>query len=328
MRYLAERDGPGGLAARLLFSGAVLYLSACGQPSGADASSTANRSAMGSVADTKARAVPAATSQSTLPIAKGLYTFGDGCAFADNVFFYDGQNTGEVGFDDSGHWTNGALKIARVGPAHKPLDAKAARAFSGYTLAWSSEGDREGYPSLALKPTGPGRFTHLSLGSFGELQYEQCAFAELSPKMQAALRAEQPQMAGGSTARVAAQSRTAFPPIPKGYYAVGSTCAQAIANFENDPFGLTFIDERKMLTAGLLLHEITKFEEMKPNRFRLKMRTQGEDGKMHPADMVVTLTGPSSFVSDDSAPPMGNHTHCPNDSVPKSIRDQFASYGR
>ena len=129
-------------------------------------------------------------------------------------------------------------------------------------------------------------------------------------------------------AQTAAAGPAGFPPIPKGYYAVGSSCARAIANFESDPFGLTFIDDRKMLTAGMLLHEITKVEALGANRFRLKMQTEGEDGNMHPADMVVTLTGPSSFVSDDSAPPMGNHAHCPDNSVPKSIRDQFANYGR
>ena len=200
-------------------------LAGCGSQSTAASDSVAAAApANGAATPALALARAAAASPTALPIEQGLYISGyrtpDGiyftaddspdlasaCAGATDIFFYDGAHTGEIGSDGSGHWTNDAVSISRVGPARKPLAADLARASRGFTLVWDAQGEREGFPSLALKATGPGRFTHLGMGSFGQSHYRKCAFAQLSPKMQAVVRAEQPQMAGAPQAGAGAQA--------------------------------------------------------------------------------------------------------------------------
>jgi len=198
-------------------------LAGCGsQSSAASDSAVAATPANGAAMSALASAQAAAASPTALPIEQGLYISGyqtpDGiyltvddspdlasaCRGATDIFFYDGAHTGEIGSDGSGHWTNEAVSISRVGPARKPLAADLARASRGFTLVWDTQGEREGVPSLALKATGPGQFTHLGMGSLGQSHYRKCAFAQLSPKMQAAVRAEQPQMAGAGASQAGA----------------------------------------------------------------------------------------------------------------------------
>ncbi|MCW0197002.1 hypothetical protein [Sphingopyxis sp.] len=189
-------------------------LAGCGSQSTAASDSVAAAApANGAATPVLASAQAVAASPTVLPIEQGLYISGyrtpDGiyftaddspdaasaCKGATDLFFYDGAHTGEIGSDEFGHWTNAAVSISRVGPARKPLAADLARASRGFTLVWDAAGERKGIPSLALKATGPGRFTHLSMGSFGQSSYMKCSFGQLSLKMQGAVRAEQPQMA-------------------------------------------------------------------------------------------------------------------------------------
>ncbi|KTE03368.1 hypothetical protein [Sphingopyxis sp. H115] len=199
------RSRRGGRRPAAVLVTAVL-LTGCGSQSAAadDGAAAATR------LEVAAQSAPAAAPKSLLPIEQGLYAFADdGCGSADTLFFYDGANTGEIGSDGTRHWTNAAVSISRVGPARKPLDANLAKASRGFTLVWDAQGDRDGHPSLALKATAPGRFTYLSMGSFGEISYAKCAFAQLSPGMQAAVRSEQPHMA-----RPVARAMPAGAPAP------------------------------------------------------------------------------------------------------------------
>lgn len=223
MRYAIGR---GGSRHRLSLLAVAALLAGCGSQSPA-ASDSAIAATSANGAATLILASAQAASPTALPIEPGLYIAGyqtrDGiymtvednpdmasaCRGATDIFFYDGAHTGEIGSDGSRHWTNNAVSISRVGPGRKPLDADLARASRGFTLVWDAQGEREGFPSLALKATGPGRFTHLSMGSLGQSQYRKCAFAQLSPQTQAVVRAEQPQMARTAASQPSAGAQAA-----------------------------------------------------------------------------------------------------------------------
>ncbi len=275
-------------------------------------------------------AAQAVATTASLPIERGLYVFDGDCGFASDVFFYDGANIGSVGADSAGHWTNGAARISRVGPPRKPLGPELARAFRGFTLAWTVEGDRENFPSLVLKATGPGRFTDLSLGSFGELTYEKCAFTQLSRAMQTAVRAEQPQMVGGPPAQTGAvtppvqRGTVVFPPVERGYYVWDMSCAKVQGAAPGALIGgLHYYDERRILYGGPA-RTVQRIEALAGNRYRLHYREEGEDGELHPSSEVMTVNSRTSFTDE-----YGNrHTHCPSAQIPRSIREQWGEFSR
>ncbi|MGR4889995.1 hypothetical protein ACIPPQ_03115 [Sphingopyxis sp. LARHCG72] len=160
---------PSKTALAALIGVAACMVTACGSESSAsdraNAAPVTSGTTKGFALAQAAQAAPSVASQAALPIEQGLYIAGyktpegfymsiddDGpvpanaCAGATDVFFYDGANAGEVGMDESGHWTNNAVRISRVGPARKSLDAELARASRGFTLVWDAEGERKGLP--------------------------------------------------------------------------------------------------------------------------------------------------------------------------------------
>ncbi|MBB6427171.1 hypothetical protein [Sphingopyxis sp. JAI128] len=342
-----------GLAA--LIGVAACIVTACGPESSAsdraNAAPARSGTTEGFALAQAAQAAPAVASQAALPIEQGLYIAGyktpegfymsidDGpvpanaCAGATDVFFYDGANAGEVGMDESGHWTNNAVRISRVGPARKSLVAELGRASRGFTLAWDAEGERKGFPSLALKATGPGQFIHLGLGSLGESNYRKCSFTQLSSRMQAAVRAEQPQMAGAAIPRPSAGGQAPGTvtslPIEKGYWAVDMSCAQAIR--EADPNGLpddipfTYLDEKIDYLGELA---VKRYEALGGNRYRLHGRASYGNGDPievpSRTDIIVNSRTSFTATSNDS---MGSsttrYTHCPISQIPRAIREIF-----
>lgn len=69
MRNVTSRTSDRPLFARLLLSGALLYLSACGQPSATKDDRTDARASTGPVAETAAKKTAAASTGTTLPAA-------------------------------------------------------------------------------------------------------------------------------------------------------------------------------------------------------------------------------------------------------------------
>ncbi len=189
--------------------------------------------ALGGVATTPAHAA------ASLPIAPGIYAEDfQGCGKATGVFFFDATNFGEVTLGSPGNSSYAKVHlIARTGPA--PGSAETSRHYKGYTLAWSTE-DKGLYGSLAVKAGAPGKFTKRFVsflnGSGGvdvsDTAFTQCSFSQLSPPMQAAIRTERPQLAGGSAAAApaAAAMPASVPPfnIRPGHYApVAAACGSA-----------------------------------------------------------------------------------------------------
>lgn len=129
--------------------------------------------------------------------------------------------------------------------------------------------------------------------------------------------------------QAAAVGPARFPPVPKGYYAVGTTCAQATSpQAANDgPNSLAHFDERGLtwFDGG---PEIRGFESLGNNRFRVRARSygNGDDTKGTSADFVIRVTGPSSFVTEPGSPLFDRKegfTHCPANSVPKAVSGWF-----
>lgn len=201
---------------------AGLALTACGSESTAASSAAQGSTAThaGASAQPKAatRTPPAAT---TLPIDQGIYAQArHGCARATEILFYDGTNIGDVQTNEEWAGNDGPSssveRIARVGPPRRTPDTDFAAASRGFTMAWSAGQDGGDFPSLAVKPAGAGRFERLSMSgnmiiSYDEDSYQKCSFAQLSPQMQAAIRAERPQLADGTAAASSAGASASIP---------------------------------------------------------------------------------------------------------------------
>lgn len=189
---------------------AIFALAACGSDSTA-APNAAPDSAMNASASAQAKAAAqTAPATTALPIAQGIY--GDvergSCARARRAFFYDGANYGYVSPAEPG-WNDVAYsevnRIARVGPPTRGSDFYDY--YRGYTLVWTTEHAREEDEGiLGIKAEGNGRFRSIAVSSgpkgdmISDETYQKCTFAELSPQMQATIRAERPQLAGRSGA--------------------------------------------------------------------------------------------------------------------------------
>ena len=331
------------LGARLTLVGAALYLGGCGQPSGENLNQTTERRATVSV-PAPAPSAGAATKTTALPIEQGIYGWVEkgSCAQTSLVFFYDGANYGYVSPAEPGN--NGASaysevhRIARVAQPTRGSDYYDY--YRGFTLVWNTEnsGDSENDGGLlGIKAEGNGglTITEASTGSSGkdmisQETYRKCSFAQLSSQMQATIRAERPQLAGGATAsRPSTPAQAGFPPLPKGYYAVGTSCARA-ANAEaasDGPSSLARFDASALtwLDGG---PQIQGFESLGNNRFRVRARSygNGDDDKGTSADFVIRVTGPSTFVTEPGSflfDRQESFTHCPTDTVPKAVRDWF-----
>ena len=191
------------------FGLAIFALTACGSESTA-ASKAAPDSAMNSSASAQPKAAAqAAPATTALPIEKGIY--GDvergSCARARRAFFYDGTHYGYVSPAEPG-WNATAYfevnRIARVGTSARGSDFYDY--YRGYTLLWTAENAKDEEDVLGVKAEGNGRIRSIAVSSgpkgdmISDETYQKCTFAQLSPQMQAAIRAERPQLAGGSGA--------------------------------------------------------------------------------------------------------------------------------
>lgn len=226
------------LGARLVVFGSALGLAACGQPpsANADKSTTSATPPQLTVSAPTEAASPAAK-RASLPIEQGLY--GDvedgGCAATSRVFFYDGSNYGLVRQADQegGRASAKVYPIERVGSfaTGDMVPPDTPRNYEGFAKVWSAElgspdefGDVE-IEFVGIKATGAGRFVRrvgghgIATGKFGRFDetYQKCSFSQLSPQMQATIRAERPQLAGGATASNAPASEAAL--TPKGFSA-------------------------------------------------------------------------------------------------------------
>lgn len=239
MQHNISSNGIGRPIALIL---AAASLTACGSESTA-ASNAAQGNAAGNAsasAQPKA-AAETAPAAAALPIEQGIYAqASQGCARPTEILFFDGTNIGEVQTNEEWEGNDGPSssveRIARVGPPRRRPDADFAAASRGFTLAWSADQDGGDFPSLAVKPAGAGRFARLRMSgnmiiSYDEDPYQKCAFAQLSPQMQAAIRAERPQLAGGTAAGGSTGASASIPaPIapfnirPGHYVPVGAAC--------------------------------------------------------------------------------------------------------
>lgn len=220
---------------------AAASMAACGSQSSAAPNKAQTKKAASSPASAQANPAPRTTpATTTLPIAQGIYISGyrasggnyfsaaeatdltTACGGATEVFFYDGTNIGDVRTNEEYQGNDGpssdAERITRIGPPRTRPDAEYAAASKGFTLAWTTgEGD---FPRLAVKAAGARRFVRLSLGgnriiSYDESTYQQCAFSQLSPRMQAAIRSKRPQLAvGAATGDAVAATRPAAAAAP------------------------------------------------------------------------------------------------------------------
>lgn len=315
---------------------AIASLTACGSESTAAANDAQGSAATSVHASAQPKAATqAAPAAAALPIDQGIYAQANqGCARATEILFYDGTNIGEVKtneeWEGDGGPSSSVERIARIGPPRTTPDADFAAASRGFTLAWSAEQDGGDFPSLAVKPAGAGRFVRLRMGgnmiiSYDEDIYQKCAFVQLSPQMQAAIRAEHPQLASGAStpagAAVPAQSNVVFPPIEKGYYAIGVSCAHAIAGGGDL---LAYLDERRFASfdGG---QRVQGFDAMGGNRYRVRATSSDESGSAARADFVIAVQGRTSFTSAEYG---DRYTHCPTVQVPRAIRQEWGDLAR
>lgn len=113
--------------------------------------------------------------------------------------------------------------------------------------------------------------------------------------------------AGGGAART--QGRVGFPPIEKGYYAIGVSCAEAVA----DSTGvLMYLDEGRVASfdGG---RRIQGVEALGGDRYRFRG-----------ADLVITVASRTSFTNEYG----DRHTHCPTGQMPRSDREDWGDLSR
>lgn len=111
------------------------------------------------------------------------------------------------------------------------------------------------------------------------------------------------RVAAGTTA--AARGRLAFPAIEKGYYAIGTSCTQAIADGGDL---LAYLDEQRFASFDGAL-AVDGFEALGGDRYRVRG-----------ADMVIAVEGRTRFTDVEFGT---RYTHCPTTQVPRPIRAEW-----
>lgn len=106
------------------------------------------------------------------------------------------------------------------------------------------------------------------------------------------------------------QGPTAFPPIEKGYYAIGASCAQAIADGGDL---LAYLDERRFASfdGG---QRVEGFDALGGDRYRIRG-----------VDLTIALDGRGGFSSVEYG---DRYTHCPTAQVPRAIREEWGDLSR
>lgn len=265
-----------------------------------------------------------------MPIAVGIYgdTQWGNCGSTKRVFFYDGTSYGylmpaEPGFNDEAYFESN--RIVSVGPPSR--DSELYEDYRGYTLVRNADNGDSDEDVLGLK-AGKGGRVEGRLVSDGPKGYmysdetlQKCAFSQLSPAMQTALRARVPKLASGSATAAAAKPGVAFPPIPQGYYAYGSSCSEAIASGAggDPPIGLVKFTSKDIGEWDGAM-QISGFDDLGNGRYRVRGRSfgNGDDTVGESSDFTIRVTGPASFFDDAT---QLEHRHCPN--VPSNVRQHF-----
>lgn len=324
--------------------GLAVAVGACGSQSPAGDSANA-------AVPAKSPAVNAAAS--ALPFKQGIYANVEveSCARATSIFFYDGANYGEIGQaqPEVPRRQSATPAYADVYQIHSigspdPKSDKFDEHFAGFVRVWTTENADDLYDSLmGVKAAGPSGFIKRE-GGYGATgvyhgrddSYQKCSFAQLSPQMQAAIRAERPQLAGEGTVQaevVSAQNPgpIAFPPIEKGYYAINMSCAEAVA----DPYmTLTYIDEKRISSSDGH-SEILGFEALGGQRYREHSRSRDASGKWNTSSSVITVKGRTSFSVEHSYESFGEkitdviqHNYCPTTQIPRAERVGWGDLSR
>ena len=308
---------------------ATISLGACGSETSAAVGAERSESADAETAEKRGEATMGGTTASALPIEHGIYTdteSGD-CSASKSAFFYDGVNYGyitpaEPGWQDEAYFESN--RIVRVAAASRNSDYY--EYYRGHTLVWHEGNANDEEYVLGIKAGIDGTFSYIEAGSgpkgdmtsYGE--YQMCAFAKLSPRLQAEIRAKMPKLVGGTTP-AAAKASIAFPPIPQGFYAYGSTCAEAIASGAggDPPIGLVLFTSKGIGEWDGTM-QISGFEDIGKDRFKVKGRSygNGDDPVGEQSDFTIRVTGPSSFFDERMQEEL---THCPN--VPANVREQY-----
>ena len=315
---------------------AVIAVAACGSQSPANNSANAATPTTKSAAN--AAGIPAVVA-GTLPIEQGIYgsVEGGSCARASLVFFYDGANYGYVKQADPG--PDGAGAYSEVNPIHRVGTAAPQSDFydhyRGYTLVWNMENADREEDILGIKAGSHGGFTSIEVSRGGagremisEEAYQKCGFDQLSPGMQATIRAERPQLAGAATGQAGTrppiEASVAFPPIEKGYYAIQMSCSEAVA----DPYlTLVYIDEKRM-SAGDGGTDTLGFRNLGNGRYERSYRAIDPDGKSYTDRGVIAVNSRTSFTVEYDDGEHITHTHCPTTQIPKSERMEWGDLSR
>lgn len=307
----------------------IIPLGSCGSELSATDSAERSEDAAAETTEKPNEIASAGSMANALPIEKGIY--GDmewgNCGKTTRAFFYDGTSYGYVipaipGWQDEAYFE--ANVIVRVGPPAR--DSEFYEDYRGYTLVWHKENATVDEDILGIKAGQNGRFDATSVGMgpkgpmYSNESFQKCTFSQLSSHLQSAIRANVPQLAGVA-APAAAKASVSFPPIPQGFYAYGSTCAEAIASGAggDPPIGLVKFTAKAIGEWDGMM-QISGFEDVGKGRFRVKGRSygNGDDPVGEQSDFIIRVTGAASFFDEAT---QQEHKHCPN--VPANVREQY-----
>lgn len=115
-------------------------------------------------------------------------------------------------------------------------------------------------------------------------------------------------------------SAASFPPIEKGYYAIGLSCAQAITGGGDQ---LAYLDERRFASfdGG---QQVQAFDALGGNRYRIRATSFDENDRATRVDSMITVNGRTSFTNEYG----DRYTHCPITQVPRAIRQEWGDLAR
>ena len=205
---------------------------------------------------------------------------------------------------------------------------------SGWTPLLQGE---QGMPALYDRP-GQG-WPDIEVGGpgsdcFSFLRWNGTEYAYAGRSLQGRICELDPEFAQtASSPSRPARGSLEFPPIPKGYYAYGGTsCREAIASGDAEipPSDLVVFDQKGLFAfdGG---PQIEGFDDLGGGRYRVHARYFGNGGLDSdtgtPETFTLRVTGPASFVIDyDGTGESVAHVHCPSNSVPRVIRDNWLDF--
>ena len=124
-----------------------------------------------------------------------------------------------------------------------------------------------------------------------------------------------------------AEKTIVFPPIPEGYYAFGVSCQKAIHQGQADdpPEHLVRFDRRvfQETGGGPSIHKIV---DLGNRTYRIEGRSygNGDDEKGTPDNFNITVFSSTTFGIENNTAQL--YTHCPLETVPKSIREDWFEF--